>query len=103
MTARAKPTADVDAAILAAADWAAAVGEKQTDIHLRRTMTSVAASSNGATLNKNSSYGFIQQAQKSDAGVTTAGKITIKNPDGTTLGTFDITSDATSDPITSVA
>lgn len=67
---------------------------------LRRTMTNVFADAAGDTPNKNSLYGFIQQAQKSAA---SGGVLTIKNPDGTTLGTLTLVGDAGATPVIGVS
>lgn len=61
------------------------------DVVLRRTGTNVVASSDGDTVDKNSLLGLVQQNQKATLSGTT---LTVKKPDGTTLGTFTVAVDA---------
>ncbi len=94
-------TNKVDAAVLAANDFATAVAQKFAAIILRRTMANIESDSNGDTLALSSLYGLIQQAQESSV---SDGTLTVKQTNGsTTLGTKTVTSDAAADPITGIS
>ena len=80
----------------------AAICNKVADHVRRRTQANVEASSDGDTLSKSSQYGAIQQIQRSNT-TDTAGLLTIKKTDGTTLGTLTLTSDAAGEPLTGVS
>lgn len=80
-------------------DVAAALANKLADVILRRTRTSVQASANGEAVDVSSLYGFLGQAQKSSR---VGAALTVKNADGTTLGTLTLTQDADANPITGV-
>ena len=80
----------------------AATCNKIADHVRRRTQANVEASSDGDTLNKSSEYGLIQQIQKSNT-TDTAGFLTIKKTDGTTLGTLALASDPDAEPVTGVS
>ena len=80
----------------------AAICNKIADHVRRSTQANVEASSDGDTLSKSSQYGAIQQIQKSNT-TDTAGLLTIKKTDGTTLGTLTLTSDAAGEPLTGVS
>ncbi len=90
----------VNAAIVAANDFATVVAQKLADIILRRNQVNVEGSANGDTLDKQSLYGIIQMMQESDT-TTHLNKLTIFKRDGTTeLGQITLTSDAAALPIT---
>jgi hypothetical protein len=75
---------------ISAAAVSAAAGAKIADIVFRRTMAHVFASSDGDPVSKNSLYGELQKNQKSGVVGTT---LTVLNPNGTTLGAFQLVVD----------
>ncbi len=95
--APASATTAIAAAI--AALFSAAQCNKVADHVKRRTQANVQASADGDAISKGSDYGAIQQMQKSNV---TSNTLTIKNPDGTTLGTLTLTSSAGADPVTGI-
>ena len=92
----------VDAALLAAADLGAVVGQKVADMVLRRVAANVEASSFGDALHHTSLYGLIQKASASN---TTAhpGMQTVFRANGTTeLAQIPLTTDPAADGITGI-
>ncbi len=83
-----------------AALFSAAQCNKVADHVRRRTQSNVQASTDGDAISKGSHYGEIQQLQKS---AVTGNTLTIKNPDGTTLGTLTFTSSPSAEPVTGVS
>jgi len=76
----------------------AAFLNKIADHVRRRTQANVEASSDGDTLNVQSEYGLIQQAQNS--GPVASGSLPVRKQDGTSLGSINIISTAGAEPIT---
>lgn len=70
-------------------------------VTLRRSAANIEAAAVGDTLTKNSLYGFLQQAQYSNA-TDNAGFLTIKKTTGVELGRLTLAT-ATADPITGIA
>lgn len=79
---------------------ATAVCQKIAHVVLRRTMTNVEGSADGDTLDKNTLYGLVQQAQNASRSGTT---MTVKKTDDTTLGTLTLAVEDDADPIVGVS
>lgn len=84
-----------DGVVLSAATCA-----KIADIAFRRTMTNIQNSADGDALSLESLFGLLcrEMVQAALVGAT----ITIKKPDGNTLGTQTVTTDAAAEPIVSI-
>lgn len=85
---------------ITAASVSAAAADKIADHGRRRTQAHVEASADGDALDRKSLYGFIQEAQNASLSGTT---LTVKKTDGTTLGSFTVTTDAAALPVTGVS
>jgi len=90
----------VNAALLAAADLATAVGQKVADIVLRRVAANIEGSANGDALATASLYGLLMRAEHSDT-TTHPGQQTIYRSNGVTeLGQVALALDDTAQDIT---